>query len=258
MVDHLERATGLPIAPDGPVTSGGTLDPCLPSPVRRAGASRRRPAGVVAHAGSARGPSGSTCTSRSARPAAATATSTRTRRPSWALTSSERRRRARPWLEGLRRELDLAARVLGTACRPPTPSSSAAARPRCSPPDDLVAVLDADPGARSACAPGAEVTTEANPESVDPELPRRDLRDAGFTRLSLGMQSASPHVLAVLDRRHTPGAAGAGRGGGARGRASGTSTSTSSTARRARPTPTGGARWTPRSAPGPTTFGVLP
>jgi oxygen-independent coproporphyrinogen-3 oxidase len=53
-------------------------------------------------------------------------------------------------------------------------------------------------------APGAEVTTEANPESVD----RRSLealREGGFTRISFGMQSAVPHVLAALDRTHTPG-----------------------------------------------------
>ena len=52
------------------------------------------------------------------------------------------------------------------------------------------------------------MTTEANPESVDP--PRlAQLRKAGFTRISLGMQSTAPHVLALLDRRHTPGRAAA-------------------------------------------------
>jgi oxygen-independent coproporphyrinogen-3 oxidase len=51
--------------------------------------------------------------------------------------------------------------------------------------------------------PGAEVTTEANPDSVDAAA-LRELRDAGFTRVSLGMQSAVGHVLAVLDRRHDP------------------------------------------------------
>ncbi|HLU44210.1 MAG TPA: radical SAM family heme chaperone HemW [Natronosporangium sp.] len=55
-------------------------------------------------------------------------------------------------------------------------------------------------------APDAEVTTEANPESVD-EAGLAALRAAGFTRISLGMQSSAPHVLAVLDRRHTPGRA---------------------------------------------------
>jgi len=55
-------------------------------------------------------------------------------------------------------------------------------------------------------AAGAEVTTEANPESVTPQS-LRALRQAGFTRISLGMQSASPTVLAILDRRHTAGRA---------------------------------------------------
>lgn len=54
--------------------------------------------------------------------------------------------------------------------------------------------------------PDAEVSTEANPESVSPEMLAR-LKQAGFTRISLGMQSASPHVLKALDRVHTPGAA---------------------------------------------------
>jgi oxygen-independent coproporphyrinogen-3 oxidase len=55
-------------------------------------------------------------------------------------------------------------------------------------------------------APDVEVTTEANPESVTPRS-LATLREGGFTRLSLGMQSAAEHVLAVLDRRHTPGRA---------------------------------------------------
>ena len=51
--------------------------------------------------------------------------------------------------------------------------------------------------------PGAEVTTEANPDSVTLESLQL-LADAGFTRVSFGMQSAVPHVLKVLDRTHTP------------------------------------------------------
>jgi oxygen-independent coproporphyrinogen-3 oxidase len=66
----------------------------------------------------------------------------------------------------------------------------------------LLAVIDAEFG----LAPDAEVTTEANPESVDPAS-LAALRAAGFTRVSFGMQSAAAHVLAVLDRRHTPGRA---------------------------------------------------
>jgi putative oxygen-independent coproporphyrinogen III oxidase len=72
-------------------------------------------------------------------------------------------------------------------------------------PDALGAVLrgiDAEFG----LAPDAEVTLEANPDSVDPRSLAR-LREVGFTRISFGMQSAVPHVLAVLDRTHTPGGA---------------------------------------------------
>lgn len=53
-------------------------------------------------------------------------------------------------------------------------------------------------------ADDTEVTTESNPESTSPEF-FEGLAEAGFTRVSLGMQSAVPHVLATLDRTHTPG-----------------------------------------------------
>jgi putative oxygen-independent coproporphyrinogen III oxidase len=53
-------------------------------------------------------------------------------------------------------------------------------------------------------APGAEVTSEANPESVDAAR-LGELRAQGVTRMSFGMQSAVPGVLAVLDRVHSPG-----------------------------------------------------
>ena len=52
-------------------------------------------------------------------------------------------------------------------------------------------------------SPDAEVTTEANPDSVTPQS-LQGLADAGFTRVSFGMQSAVPHVLATLDRTHDP------------------------------------------------------
>ncbi|MFD9896263.1 radical SAM family heme chaperone HemW [Amycolatopsis sp. NPDC059027] len=106
------------------------------------------------------------------------------------------------WLEGLRRELDLAARVLGTPPRADTvfvgggtPSLLGA--------DGLASVLDAVRGAFG-LADGAEVTTESNPESTSPEF-FAGIREAGYTRVSLGMQSAAQHVLQVLDRVHTPG-----------------------------------------------------
>jgi oxygen-independent coproporphyrinogen-3 oxidase len=52
--------------------------------------------------------------------------------------------------------------------------------------------------------PDAEITTEANPESTSAEF-FAEIRAAGYTRVSLGMQSVAPRVLAVLDRVHSPG-----------------------------------------------------
>ena len=57
---------------------------------------------------------------------------------------------------------------------------------------------------RFGLAADVEVTTEANPETVTPGYFAK-LLEAGFTRVSLGMQSAVPQVLEVLDRRHRPG-----------------------------------------------------
>ncbi len=71
------------------------------------------------------------------------------------------------------------------------------------PPQDLVSVLHAI-DSEFGLAVNAEVTTEANPESVDRQS-LTALCEGGFNRISLGMQSAVPHVLAVLDRVHTPG-----------------------------------------------------
>ncbi len=70
------------------------------------------------------------------------------------------------------------------------------------PADDLVRMLGAVRD-EFGFEEGAEVTTEANPDSVGPDDLRR-LADGGFTRVSFGMQSAVPHVLAALDRTHDP------------------------------------------------------
>ncbi len=66
----------------------------------------------------------------------------------------------------------------------------------------LAAVLDALRG-EFEVAEGAEITTEANPDSID-EKYLETLAAAGFTRVSIGMQSAVPSVLATLDRTHNP------------------------------------------------------
>ncbi|SEL67695.1 radical SAM family heme chaperone HemW [Rhodococcus maanshanensis] len=109
------------------------------------------------------------------------------------------------WLEGLRRELDAAAAMLGAEGAVPAAETVfvGGGTPSLLGGDGLADVLGA---VRSSfgLAAGAEVTTESNPESTSPEFFGR-LREAGFTRISLGMQSAAQHVLRILDRTHTPG-----------------------------------------------------
>lgn len=100
-------------------------------------------------------------------------------------------------------EVRLARKVLGEDPRPVrtvfvgggTPTLLAAA--------DLVRMLSAV-REEFGLAEDAEVTTEANPESVDPAY-LAELREGGFNRVSFGMQSAKQHVLRILDRNHTPG-----------------------------------------------------
>ncbi|WP_090927938.1 radical SAM family heme chaperone HemW [Nonomuraea jiangxiensis] len=104
-------------------------------------------------------------------------------------------------------EVRLARAVLGTADLPVETVFFGGGTPTLLPPEDLariLAAIDSEFGLR----PDAEVTTEANPESVDPGYLEK-LRQGGFNRVSFGMQSASEHVLRVLDRRHTPGRAAA-------------------------------------------------
>jgi oxygen-independent coproporphyrinogen-3 oxidase len=70
------------------------------------------------------------------------------------------------------------------------------------PPGDLAQMLDAV-RTEFGIADGAEITVEANPDTVDDAV-METLADAGVTRVSVGMQSARPHVLAALDRTHDP------------------------------------------------------
>ena len=55
----------------------------------------------------------------------------------------------------------------------------------------------------AALPPAGEVTVEANPETVTPELAGM-LRSAGVNRVSLGAQSFQPELLRVLERRAGP------------------------------------------------------
>jgi len=107
------------------------------------------------------------------------------------------------YVEAVGRELDLASRIV----KPPAVDTVffGGGTPTMLTSDQLGRLLEAVDRTWG-LAPGAEVTTEANPESVTPDS-LKALRDNGFTRISLGMQSASPGVLAILDRKHTPGRA---------------------------------------------------
>ena len=106
------------------------------------------------------------------------------------------------YVEAAVAEVRLARSVLGPVGRPLDTVFFGGGTPTLLPPADLARVLDA---AREelGLAEGAEVTTESNPDSVTP-ADLRALRDAGFTRVSFGMQSSVSHVLRVLDRSHDP------------------------------------------------------
>ncbi|HWK19954.1 MAG TPA: radical SAM family heme chaperone HemW [Microbacteriaceae bacterium] len=102
-------------------------------------------------------------------------------------------------------EVEFGARVLERAGLPPRPAETVffgGGTPTLLPSADLARMLGAVRTAFS-LADGAEVTTEANPDSVDREYLDR-LAESGFTRVSIGMQSAVPSVLATLDRTHDP------------------------------------------------------
>ena len=112
------------------------------------------------------------------------------------------------WLEALRGELTTAAAAFAELPSAQPPVSTVfvgGGTPSLLGGDGLADVLDAV-RANFALASDAEVTTESNPESTSPEFFER-IRTAGYTRISLGMQSAAPHVLRILDRTHTPGRA---------------------------------------------------
>ncbi|HYN74825.1 MAG TPA: radical SAM family heme chaperone HemW [Candidatus Limnocylindria bacterium] len=102
-------------------------------------------------------------------------------------------------------EVRQARRVLGDVDLPVSTVFVGGGTPTLLPAADLARLLEAV-RAEFGLVSGAEVTTEANPDSVGPRS-LSELRAAGFTRISFGMQSAVPHVLATLDRTHTPGRA---------------------------------------------------
>jgi oxygen-independent coproporphyrinogen-3 oxidase len=99
------------------------------------------------------------------------------------------------------REVALARRVLGEGA-PAQTVFFGGGTPTLLPAGDLGRIL-ATVRDELGIAPDAEVTTEANPDSVTPAS-LAELREAGFSRISFGMQSAVPHVLQTLERTHDP------------------------------------------------------
>ena len=99
-------------------------------------------------------------------------------------------------------EIRLARKVIGDVDVPVSTVFFGGGTPTLLPPDDLVAVVEAI-GAEFGLVAGAEVTTESNPDSVSVD-DLHVLREGGINRISFGMQSAVPSVLAVLDRTHDP------------------------------------------------------
>jgi oxygen-independent coproporphyrinogen-3 oxidase len=100
-------------------------------------------------------------------------------------------------------EVRQARRVLGEAYVPVETVFFGGGTPTLLPARDLVAMLKTIKN-EFGLSSDAEITTEANPESVD-EKYLVELVEGGFNRISFGMQSARRHVLEVLDRKHTPG-----------------------------------------------------
>jgi oxygen-independent coproporphyrinogen-3 oxidase len=103
------------------------------------------------------------------------------------------------------REVAAAARALGDAARPVDTVFFGGGTPTLLAPADLALVLDAI-RSQLGLAPDAEVTVEANPDSIDARG-FAALLDAGVTRVSIGMQSGVEHVLRFLDRTHAAGRA---------------------------------------------------
>lgn len=107
----------------------------------------------------------------------------------YAATAVQEMRRLRLWQE-----------VTGQPDRPASTVYFGGGTPTLLPTRDLIGMLD-QIRTLWGLAPDVEVTTEANPDTVSQQSVEQ-LARAGFTRISLGMQSAVPHVLRTLDRTH--------------------------------------------------------
>ncbi len=106
------------------------------------------------------------------------------------------------FVEAALREIELAARVLGDGAPAVATVFLGGGTPTLLDPGQLAALVAAIDD-RLGLAPDAEITVEANPDTIDAGG-LAALRGAGVTRMSFGVQSVRPHVLAVLERSHAP------------------------------------------------------
>ena len=102
-------------------------------------------------------------------------------------------------------EIEFSAKVIAAAGLPRRKLSTVffgGGTPTLLPAEDLIRIFETLKNTFD-LAPAAEITTEANPDTVDAEYFKK-LKAAGFNRVSIGMQSAVPSVLATLERSHKP------------------------------------------------------
>jgi oxygen-independent coproporphyrinogen-3 oxidase len=107
--------------------------------------------------------------------------------------------------EHLTSEIHFSEQVLARADMPSRPLHTVffgGGTPTLLPSTDLISVLETLKHTFG-FAPDCEITTEANPDTFTVEY-AHELAQAGFTRVSIGMQSAVEHVLDTLDRTHKP------------------------------------------------------
>jgi oxygen-independent coproporphyrinogen-3 oxidase len=105
----------------------------------------------------------------------------------------------------LAREIEFSGEVLTRSNIPSRPLTSVffgGGTPTLLPAEDLIRALELLRD-QFDFAPGVEITTEANPDTITADYVQK-IAAAGFTRISIGMQSAVPSVLATLDRTHNP------------------------------------------------------
>ena len=109
-------------------------------------------------------------------------------------TWTDRHHLAERYLAGCRRQIEAEAPSLD----PVTSVFIGGGTPTAVDPRSLVSLLTAVP-----LAAGAEVTVECNPDDLTAEM-AHIFAESGVTRLSIGVQSMVPQVLATLGRRHDP------------------------------------------------------